>query len=447
MQNPDDKYIFDKVRATLEEYQPECSSSSWNKMSVLLNQQPKAVKPISGTEWFKGFISGVLVTIVLVGSLYFIFEEKTSEPKQTSATNVAAIDIKTNKSPEVLKANQKSEIIKNNSKNDYAQVSSGVADVYNIDLSELKDDEIAPNEQIASYELARDLRRADNDRANFNDNTVSFRTIVPKGFNADNYIRVEPEKIVGFHPKSKPAIRKVDRSNGKTKLITINWDLFKGSFGLQDDMYKKFIGPDKIKLGYSPEVVFGNFQSKSGISHGLGLALEGSISKRLSVGIGVNLRKYEWTKRKEFKSLQMDELPDTSYHYVVDSTHQNVGKWQYFELPVSFSLHFMTFGKSKIFINTSIAAVIMQSENYEFNRIIGQDKFLQKTELKPFSNYNILGNIRVGFEYRYAINRRWNLYFEPYYKWYLKGVGVTSYKPRSFGINVGLIYQFNLHKK
>ena len=99
MQNLDEKLIFDKVRSTLEEYQPECSSSDWSKMSVLLDKHSPVVKLSRRNDLFIGFIAGVIVTLSFTGVLYFSQGEKMDNSQQTSANNVAINNIKINEQP------------------------------------------------------------------------------------------------------------------------------------------------------------------------------------------------------------------------------------------------------------------------------------------------------------------------------------------------------------
>ncbi|HCT30350.1 MAG TPA: hypothetical protein DIW31_06375 [Bacteroidales bacterium] len=442
MQNLDEKLIFDKVRSTLEEYQPECSSSDWSKMSVLLDKHSPVVKLSRRNDLFIGFIAGVIVTLSFTGVLYFSQGEKMDNSQQTSANNVAINNIKINEQPIFFTTKSKKLTIKK----EKAQflVASGVADVLNIDISNLPEE----NDRSINYEDDTENYNSDKTLSNQNlqDNQLYFKKIIPKVFALRIYKKNKHEKIVGLSLKESPVALKSEKKVNKSKFISINWDLFKGSFSFQDDMYKRFIGPDRVRLGYMPELTLGNFQDKAGIGQGVGVELEGPVSKRVFVGVGFNLRKYDWSKEQKFKSLQMNEFPDTSFHYVVDSIHQWKGRWRYFEIPLSLKLQFMGIGKSKIFLNTYLAAVLMQSEYYEYSRIIKTDKFTLKDQPSPFTNIDIFGNVRIGLEYRYFINRRWNFYFEPYYKWYLKGMGNTTIKPRGFGINVGLIYQFNLHE-
>lgn len=442
MQNLDEQQLFDKVRTTLEEYQPECSSSNWNKMSTLLDRQSVAVKPPKGNDLFIGFISGVFVTLSFIGVLYFSQGEKISDNQKTSATNVAINNIKVNDQPIILSSNYKNQSTKN--ERVQIQVASNVADVSTIDISSLPEENFRSN----SYNYTKDNRISDNTLGLNHDiaeNTLFSREITNKKIDLSAYNKLKPERIIGITINQRPIAIKSEKKENKSRLIKINWDLFKGSFRFQDDMYNRFVGPDRVRLGYLPELTFGSFQDKVGIGQGLGVELEGPVTKKVFVGIGFSVRNYNWVKEERFESLHKIILPDTSYQYVVDSIHQWKGNWRYFEIPISLKLHFMEFGKSKIFLNTYLAAVLMQSESYEYNRIVEVDKYTLKDKPAPFTNNDFLGNIKIGIEYRYFINRRWNFYFEPYYKWSLRGIGKTDFRPRSFGVKFGLIYQFNLH--
>lgn len=448
MQNLDEKLIFDRVRTILEEYQPESSSSNWSNMSALLDKQSLVVKPSRRNDLFIGFICGVIVTIIFIGAIYFYQVEKTSVSQKTSATNVATSNIKLDVQPIIQYSKPKNLTTKN--ERVQIQVVSSVADVSNLDISNLPEDKngvLSKADDIENIISTRTINRTSDFDQDKLDNPLFPKKISPKVIDFNAYNKIKHENIVGLSFNERIIVKKSEKKEDKSKFITINWDLFKGSFRFQDDMYKRIVGPDRIRLGYLPEITIGSFQDKAGVGQGIGIELEGPISRRVYVGLGFNLRQYSWSKEQRFESLKRIEIPDSSYQYVVDSIHQWKGDWRYFEIPISLKLHFIEIGKSKIFLNFYLAAIIMQSESYEYNRIINTDIFTQKDNPAPFSNFDILGNIRIGLEYRYYINRRWNLYFEPYYKLTLSGIGKTDFKPRGFGINFGLIYQFNLHNE
>lgn len=450
MQNPDDKHIMDRVRSTLEEYQPQCSPESWAKMSALLDQQVPAPVSTNWRVWFNGFISGLIISIVFISSYFIIFRSNTGTGE---VVNVKVIS----KEEDKLVLSYKKPI------GNYQSLSKP-----RTELKIKSNFNILINNSILSTLNNSNLTRYDHYELGLGERSFVKRVMGLEGdeslgrFNeqkndslGSNAQPLVPMEISTSYFSRKPIIEKIkpilpvaslERREEKSRKGIFNWGKFDFSFKLQDDLYKNFVGPDKIRLGYSPELVHGKFQDKSGISHGAGFELEGPISKRVMAGVGFNLRKYEWSKEQKFDSIHKIVQSDTAfYQYVVDSIHQRRGKWQFFEVPISLKLNFMEIGKSKIYFNTYLAAIFMQSESYEFNRIIKTDKFSQRSEPKPFSNINVFGDIRIGLEYRYAINRRWNFYFEPYYKWHLNGLGVTGFKPQGLGINFGLIYQFNLH--
>ncbi|RPH28760.1 MAG: hypothetical protein EHM93_18355 [Bacteroidales bacterium] len=448
MQNPDDKHIMDRVRSMLEEYQPQCSPESWAKMSALLDQQtPKAV-PVNWRVWFNGFISGLIISLIFISSYFIIYSSNTDGE---TMVNVKTIPTSENKpilsykksidhyqyivSPSIelkLKHSLKLSNNYNSTQYVYPEPDQGERNFVKQDVG------IEQEERSSRFNAVNEKKR------NLLDS--NFRPLRPMEISTSYFNRKPTIEKININPNL-PAVSS-KRKEEKSRKSIFNWGKFDFSFKLQDDLYKNFVGPDKVKIGYSPELVLGDFQSEVGISQGFGLLLEGKISNRISLGFGGYMRQYDWQKKNEFKSLVEGTPPDTAtMHFVIDSIHINKGNWKYYEIPFEITLHILRNQKSEINLNTSLAAIFLQSENYQFDRIIGQNTISQKQPFKPYSNYRILGNIKVGIEYRYRFSERWSIWAEPYYKWYLKGVGITSYKPRSFGINVGLIYQFNLHKK
>lgn len=444
MQKLDENYIFDKVRTTLEEYQPECSSSDWSKMSALLDKQTPVTKSKRSRDLLIGFIAGVVVTLSFVGTLYFSQGEKVTHSQRTSATNVAVNNIKLNEQP--ISFNEKPKNLTTKIERVQIQVASCVADVISIDISSIPEEKVSNNSFNYTKENSNsaDVLGLNRDIA---ENTLFSREITRKKIDLSAYFKVRPEKIIGLNTNKLFAFNRIEKKYYKSKLITINWDIFKGAFQFQDDMYKRFVGPDRVRLGYMPELIFGSFQDKSRIGQGVGVEILGPISKRVFFGLGLNLHSSNWSRAQDFNSMKLHyTLVDSSYYLNTDSIHEWKGKWSYIEIPLSLNLHFMTIGKSKIFLNSSIAAVLMHSEEYEYSRIVDNVKYTLNEKPSPFANNVLLGNLKVGIELRYFINRRWNFYFEPYYKWSLNGLGEKEIRPRSLGINLGLIYQFNLHE-
>lgn len=448
MHSSDDKYVMDKIRSTLEEYQPQCSPNDWNKMAALLDRQPQPFKPTRGIEWFNGFICGILLSVFIIGSYIFFFNSNPSEKTQRT-TNLTSFS--ENRSAEIKhEIDLKNESAPNSRRLSVIQSNVNYSSRFKPDESVILDPPIhgQNNYQQVSLNNLLDLPSNLDVQSNLNNDDNTFQPIAPIWIIYLRSIKQNSrEKIALKQSNSKNYIHS-DKRPAQSKSCLFNWDIFKLSFNMQDDLYKKFVGPDKIKISYSPELILGNFQTNAGISQGVGLLFEGQISNRISLGLGAYMRQYHWEKKNEFKTLVNGLPPDsTTMHYVVDSIHVNTGSWRYFEIPLEVRLHFIQNGKTQISINTFISAIILQSEKYQFDRIIGQTTLSQKLEVSPYSNYSILGSLKLGLEYRYRISERWNMFVEPYFKWYLKGMGETRYKPRSFGVNVGVVYQFNLHRK
>ncbi|NOU20136.1 MAG: hypothetical protein HOO91_21475 [Bacteroidales bacterium] len=446
MQNPDDKHIMDQIRSTLEEYQPQCTHQSWERMSALLDQQTAIPKSGKWKTWLNGFTCGIIISIIFMGSYYIFFYSNSNTIEQNkiyTATNSTSNTFQSNTRPNFKKQKlANSGIPELSESNLNSSNSSSIAQKINIEP-----------EIIAKYQTRQVFvdEMEEQSKVPINDSgsiaifvNTDIQPIQPLRTSSTGII-IKPvyEKELRINRNHNNSVIRLAKNEDKSRRKLFDWGKLNLSFNMQDDLYKNFIGPDRVKLGYSPELVFGSFQSKRGISQGAGIMLEGPISKGLSVGIGFYKRQYNWQNEKVFQSLEIGGS-DTS-KYVIDSIHVNKGTWNYFEVPIEIGLHFLHKDRSEIILNTSIAAVIMQSEKYQYDRIIGQTTNSQKKEPKPYSDYNIFGNLTLGLEYRYRLGERWNLWIEPYFKWYLKGVGDTPFKPKCFGVNVGLVYQFNLH--
>lgn len=228
----------------------------------------------------------------------------------------------------------------------------------------------------------------------------------------------------------------------------IAWKKFCLELNASDDMYKNFIGPDRVKAYYSPQLFLGSFKNSNHIGQGAGLTAIGPVSKRISVGIGAAYKTYSWSNRIEFGSLneQKDPIDSTSI-YTIDSLLLQKGNWSYFEIPVHIGFTIIKRSKWELGVNTEIAAQLFRKESFNQSLIINGVSTNTEITQKPFANKTIMGSIGIGLEYKYKLSARWFLTAEPYYKWQVSPLGASKHKPGGAGLNIGVTYQFNLHNQ
>lgn len=424
-----DKKLFDQIKSTLEGYEPDYNPQSWDRFSKILDEKQAKPKPFSWTNWLNGFFSGILIAFLFVGS-YFLCIKPERDPLK------AQTKIESNFQPAKQACNP----------NQLGQKRSAIAETVIRDEQINRKPEMV-EEKINDLTVSKEPDRmiSDPEIVESDERLVQETYLIKPNyqirfvFNSKLIAQDLPSSFYGSK-------NRLEKKKKKSNSLNIKWNFPSLSGNFQSDMYKNFIGPDRVKVGFEPGLMFGDFQDKSGFNYTGSFTLQGPIASNILVGIGVQYSNYSWKKENVFGKYVQMAAPDTSLQFVVDSIHINKGEWNYFEIPLSLSLNIVSIKKSSFYLNTSLAAVLMRKEKYQFDRIIGQNKFTTYNEPKKWANYNLLGSFRIGLEYRYVINERWSLWAEPYYKHYLNGIGENNFKPRNFGLGFGVVYQFNLHK-
>lgn len=470
MQNLDDKYFFDRVKSVLEDFEPGYQADSWTKLSGRLDRYGQTVGHVRWKLWLNGFICGSLLVGVIVG-VYLLLTPGSvpvvpvdnSRTVQLQPGNLSGDHVSGNQpeTPQQL-PNTSDRIAQQRATFSQPQVVpvesvvpvTGNRNMNADDITNRVSNDrwaarpigktVSPGETVSLSESSPQMERktpVEPDALGIMNLEASVdSTILP---NLPNLLEI-PQSSEASGDSTRRSFQDSVKSERKKKNC-FNWDIFRIDLGLNSEGYRKFVGPDRLKFGYSPEIVFGNFQDQTGWSNGAVLMIEGPLSSRIRVGAGLSFRDYSWRKTKEFGQYTRDSIT-VPEKYTVDSMLLYTGHWRYFEIPVELGLIIVSHDKWSMGANVSVAAQIMQRERYTLTKMSVGDSTINTT-VPDATNYAILGNLRFGLEYRYRFGERWSLWVEPYYKFQLKSIGASGLKPKYLGVNAGIVFQFNLYRR
>ena len=452
MKNLNEQDFFGRVKSALENYEPDYKPGSWAKFSAILDRQGRPVTPSHWTSWLNGFVCGVVSVSLMIG-IYLLLDK--AEEVTISDTEfvdgysqqlpdvhipdtafVSAIDHKTGNHSETA-ANIRPSSGKQNQQNQ--QSIQNIVRKVSSETSTCSDAVVLP--ESSPEEILSSIPENMQTSINPTSDLVDTRPDI------SNLPVVQNVNGIKSADQNKPDTCQLPLDDTETsrKRKGFTWDLFRIDLGLDNEDYKKFTGPDRVKLYYSPEIVFGSFQDRPGWSNNAGLMMEGMLNKRIIAGIGATFREYSWQKTMEFGTSTHDSatFPNRSN---VDSVLLHTGCWRYFEIHVALGMVIISKPKWSIGANMAVSPQIMQYECYTITTIT-DNEIISHTNIPDKVNFAILGSFRFGLEYRYRLGERWGLYAEPYYRFQLNSVGISGIKPRYLGINAGVVYQFNLHRK
>jgi len=448
MHKPNDEHMVNEIREKLENFQPAYNPESWQKMSAKLDQHVSVEKKRNFRTWFFGFGSGILFSVLVITFIFLQNQEKTTNTNQAYQQQIDSLQILVSKN----RVSTDNEIVRVEYLPSVNRLDKGIANRGNdkfLAFSEnVNVDLYYPQEVIADIDLTK------------------YRNVLPVFAREKNlpngWWNIDTIKRNESVPLLADMTEEIEKSVKNKKIKAFRWKGFKAGFKLHDEFYKDFTGPDKFRVYYSPEFMFGDFQNKTGISQGVGIMTEGPVSKRLSFGLGAEFRTYNWQKNIEYSSLKMsiNEVViepatdsteavmriDSTEIFSVDSLRINSGNWQYFEIPFEIRYKLMQNRKSSLYLNSSVSVLLFYKEDYESELKIGGQSNKTSESFAPFKNYHIPARIKLGLEYRYALNNRWSFSVEPYYRWNWNALGAQQLNPGAFGINAGVVYRFRLMK-
>lgn len=417
-------------------------------MSELLDKHDYTPKPAKWRIWFNGFVCGILLCLLFWGGSLVL--------NPGSHKNLVS------KNPSLKKVHHYQEY-KNRGNTEYtrsffagARIQNTFSDT-NYRLLNESQPIAASKHNIPNYLNKTIALHYEKRGANDGDNRdgCSVRNNI-----APNLAAIEPISTISLsnmsrneqtlnRPQNRLQKQKKDSKSRKS-----NWDIAWRKLCLElkasDDMYKNFIGPDRVKVYYSPMLFFGSFKNSNHIGQGAGFSTTGTVTQKISLGIGAAYKTYEWSNRIEFGSLKEQKgTIDTTFTYTIDSLLLQKGNWSYIEIPVHIKLSIIKRSKWGLGAKSEIAAQLFHKESFNQSLIINGISTNTGITQKPFANKTVMGSIGIGLEYEHRLSERWILTAEPYYKWQVSPLGASKYQPRGAGLNLGATYLFNRrnHKK
>jgi hypothetical protein len=218
----------------------------------------------------------------------------------------------------------------------------------------------------------------------------------------------------------------------------------------KDDRYKKIAGPNKLALFYSTEIhqIHHNHSIKTlGVSHGIGISLEGPIRSSVSVSAGlsyqaINFNKIIFSETVYAPYSSQYPIDTINISYLIDSIGIRSGSYKYLEVPVSLNFKFFETIKSQAWLGTGISAMAFLKQNYTSETIVGGISERDSSSAKAWKNIHPLASFNLSLLYRYKFSDRLFLYCSAQYKQHLVPLGYNSMKLNRFNFQAGIIYRF-----
>jgi hypothetical protein len=230
--------------------------------------------------------------------------------------------------------------------------------------------------------------------------------------------------------------------SGKSKF---QWPELNSLF-TKEEGYDKFIGPNKLALFYSPEMLHTDSLETLGVSHGIGISLEGLIRSTISISAGLSYQAIDFHKTMySEKVLQAipNQPPDTGYIYQeIDSIGTTNGSYKYLEVPVYINFRFFESGRSQVWFGTGISSIIFLKQDYTTETYVGGISDQVSTSAKGWENFLLVASINFSLLYRYRISDRFLLHSSAQYKYQPGTLGYNSMKLNRLNLQIGLMFSF-----
>jgi hypothetical protein len=169
-----------------------------------------------------------------------------------------------------------------------------------------------------------------------------------------------------------------------------------------------------------------------GVSHGIGINLEGAIRSSVSISAGLSYQAINFGK-----TIISENLPDSPSDTIIES-----GNLKYLEVPVYLNFKFFESGRSQVWFGTGISAIVFLKQDYTTETFVGGISYQASSSAKGWENILPLASLNIGLLYRYQFSDRLFLHSSVQYKNHLIPLGYKSMKLDRLNFQVGLIYSF-----
>jgi hypothetical protein len=234
-------------------------------------------------------------------------------------------------------------------------------------------------------------------------------------------------------------------SSDRIRKLKFQWTEF-NTIKTESKSYNKFVGPNKFAIFYSPEIHHTDSLKTFGISHGVGISLEGPIRSSFSISVGLSYQSMNFHKTifsekipPHDSQISIDSIDISQY---IDSIGIRSGNYKFLELPVSINFKFFESTGSQVWLSAGISSIAFLSQNYTSETIVGGVSDVVSSSAKAWENIHPLASLNISVFYRYKLNDWLFLHSSIQYKHHLVPLGYNSMKLNRLNFQVGLLYRF-----
>jgi hypothetical protein len=435
MKEPFEDRMTKRIREVLEQYEPEYSPQAWEK---LRKQMPvpdfwfRRLLP-KYKFWFSGTaIVGVLVIVYEVASVLLSDKNSAGNPMLPTASNY----LEPEKAKEITYS-EKRATLRNSISTDginlqEKSISSHLSPVTLTEYSPATDQD---------YTMGGSSIEEMPDKIERKPEIPVLLTVTGFSYQHDkaqlDLVKLKMEKI---SVKKTPSKNKTGKSkpqlSGFNSLITQI---------TQKAGYDKFIGPNKLAIFYSPEMLHTNTLHNLGVSHGIGISFEGPVRSAFSISAGLSYQALDFHVTTFSEEIPSPDDPGGTIY--IDSTIVTSGSYKYMEVPLSFNFKFFESTRSQLWFGTGLSSIIFIQQDYTTETVVGGvSEQVSNSSAKGGENVLPLASLNLSLLYRYKFSDRILLHSSIQYKPHLQTLGYNSMKLNRLNLQLGLVYCFG-HKK
>jgi hypothetical protein len=425
MKKPFEDRITERIKEVMEQYEPDYSPQAWEK---LREQMPVPVFWLKKLFLkYRYWISGVAIVGVLLVAYKVSSEQPSDKSSSINPISSESANYFVSEKPKEVAYSEKSPALR-----------PGISNIGIPRKEKNISSKAMPVRLTNSLPAAyQDYIQTEKTIAERHE-SIEIKPVIPISLNETDFgnqesnsqpipIKAQAEEIPVL--KSLSFVKK-----GKSEF---RWPEFNFMFK-KEEGYDKFAGPNKLAFFYSPEMVHSNSLNNLGVSHGIGISLEGLIRSSVSISAGLSYQAIDF--RKTIFSEKILPQGETIY---IDSIGISRGSYEYLEVPVSINFNFFDNNRSQVWLGTGISSIVFFKQNYTSETIVGgiiSDQV--SSSAKGWENLLPLASLNLSLLYRYKLSDRLFLHSSVQSKQHLVSLGYNSMKLNRLSLQVGLMYRF-----
>lgn len=417
-----------KFREVLENYEPAYSPQAWDNLQRQLPVKVPFWKRIS--KWYFIIVAGLIITGIC------IFNDQEND-NQFGSNQIKQSIPKTETLKKELAQNHLTAI--KPSSNSGSVPGSGSKSNLNLNLIQPSSLQIVDNSEntesrntLVSKERLNRLNLLTNTLHSNDQPSPKLETMGTNTLSAD-----------------KNGTRKAKPRSGRIefKLPEISFK----SNGHSD--YKKFIGPTQLAIFYNPEIHSTSITGKLGLSHGIGVELEGLLNSFMSVSCGVNFQSNNYSHQISREELllqpnirQINNIYNdnkSKFTQILDTVSNHSLNYQFVEVPVTLKLALLQTDRSKFSLTAGVSAIFFLKEKYITPFSTPEMLlFSEERTFTRFNNIHPLASFNTGISYRHQLSERFSVFTNLQYKFNLTPLGGNELKISRLSSQIGIFYRF-----